>query len=604
MLASPGGTLESSYDVVVVGSGYGGAIAASRFARAGRSVCVLERGVEHRVGDFPESLWQAVRSAQVRTGKRHFGSSTALFDVRFDDEVNVLVGCGVGGTSLINANVALRPRAEVLADPRWPEALRRPGALDDYFARAEEWLGSNPYPDDAPRLAKVDALHAVASSFGAAMQRAPINVSFDDAPNPAGIRQTPCSGCGNCVTGCNVGAKNTVAMNYLPDAVHHGARIFTKRLVRAVEPSAADDGRWEVHFESVGSRRRLFGAGDEFVTADIVIVAAGTLGSTEIMLRSRAAGLAMSDAVGRRFSGNGDVLGFGYGADRKVNGMGWAKGEQAEEVGPTIVGVVPVSRPAPIPGAGLTIEEGAIPGALKGVMPLALLACALIGSNASLWQRVRMVFGRWRTAAERTLTFLVMSDDAADGNLVLEDDRIVVDWPGARTDVSIRENNELLDRISGSIGAEYAPEPLWTAAAGHELVSVHPLGGCVMADEASAGVVNDRGEVFSGPSGSLVHPGLHVLDGSVLPRPVDTNPSLTISALAERAVEAIIVERGWRLDLTPNDEGDPPDRAAGSRAPGIVFTERMAGWCRFGDERSERLVRGDHRDPRHRRART
>ena len=604
MLSSPGGRLEFSYDVVVIGSGYGGAIAASRFARAGRSVCVLERGVERHPGEFPETLTQGARELQILTRSRHVGSKTALFDLRLDDEANVLVGCGLGGTSLINANVALRPRAEVLSDARWPASLRVPGALDPYFARAEEWLGANTYPETEPALPKFETLGVVADALGAPLRRAPINVTFGDSSpvNPAGVTLSSCNGCGNCVAGCNVGAKNTVLMNYLPDAVRHGAQIFTRRLVTTVLPLDDAEGPanqgWEITFEAVGSGRKRFGGGTETVRAQLVVLAAGTLGSAEILLRSSAAGLPTSDVLGERFTGNGDVLGFGYGADRNVRGLGWTKRQimtgDAEPVGPTITGVIPLDSPPGMPGSSLVVEEGAIPGFLKRVMPLMLLFSAVVGSDASFAGRMRMIFSSWRKAAARTLTYLVMSEDAADGRLVLERDRAIVEWPSVVSDERIHESNEMLNRVTDSIGAEYAPGPLSSELAGREVVSVHPLGGCVMADDAATGVVNDVGEVFSATSGSATHRGLHVLDGSVLSRPVDTNPSLTIAAVAERAVEAICADWGWPLDLSPNVEqrlwsselrGDgKPGASRRSQAPGITFTERMSGSFTRGAE--------------------
>lgn len=601
MLSSPGGRLEFSYDVVVVGSGYGGAIAASRFARAGRSVCVLERGLERHPGDFPETLSKAARELQILTRSRHLGSKTALIDLRLDDEANVLVGCGLGGTSLINANVALRPRADVLADPRWPAAVRVPGALDPYFARAEHWLGANTYPEDQPSLPKLETLGVVADALGAPLQRAPINVTFGTSspPNPSGVTLSPCNGCGNCVAGCNVGAKNTVLMNYLPDAVRHGAEIFTSRSVQTVLP--LDEGGWEVTFEAIDGGRKHFGGSSETVRAQLVVLAAGTLGSAEILLRSREAGLATSNGLGERFTGNGDVLGFGYGADRDVHGLGWSKREikkgNAEPVGPTITGVVPLDSPDGSTQTGLVVEEGAIPGVLKRAMPLMLLLTALVGSDASFGQKLRMVFSSWRKAAAQTLTYLVMSEDAANGRLVLENDRTNVVWPEVVNDERIHQSNEMLNRVTGSIGAEFAPGPLSSELAGREVVSVHPLGGCVMADDAADGVVNDLGELFAETSGTATHRGLHVLDGSILSRPVDTNPSLTISALTERAVEAICADRGWALDLSPNAEqrpwneelrgGGKPDADRTSHTPGVSFTERMSGGFGVGADSYE-----------------
>src|SRR5215471_15904382 len=117
--------IRQRYDVSVVGSGYGGAIAASRLARAGRSVCLLERGRELRPGEFPDSQFEAAREMQWDSPSGHRGSRAGLFDFRLNPEMNVLIGCGLGGTSLINANVSLRAEQRVFEDPRWPAAIRR-----------------------------------------------------------------------------------------------------------------------------------------------------------------------------------------------------------------------------------------------------------------------------------------------------------------------------------------------------------------------------------------------------------------------------------------------------------------------------------------------
>lgn len=586
--------MTNRYDVVVVGSGYGGAIAASRFARAGRSVCLLERGKERWPGEYPETLLGAALNTQINTLKRRFGSRTALYDIRFDDEVNVLVGCGLGGTSLINANVALRPIEEVFDDQRWPAAIRGDSkhTLRPYFERAEQWLGSTPYPQGAPRLAKLDALHVVAEHLDAPVARAPVNVNFEGGVNAAGIEQAPCNGCGNCVTGCNVGAKNTVLMNYLPDAAAHGAAIFTERSVEHVEKLAS--GGWRVAYRDLSGGRASFKAPPQHVEADIVVLAAGTLGSTEIMLRSRDAGLACSPRLGERFNGNGDVLGFGYDSAHNVNAIGWRAGHAGQPVGPTISGFVSASEPVDGVAAGLgtddlVIEEGAIPGALSRVLPFGLLYTALASSNAPLRTKVRMVFGSWRRAAQRTLTYLVMSNDDSNGRIVLSDNGVTVEWPSGPTDAHIQRNNRVLEQVSPAIGAQYSPEMWWNEAMGHQLITVHPLGGCVMADDASHGVVNDRCEVFAGADGDEVHRGLHVMDGAVLSRPVNTNPSLTISALVERAVELTIADRGWDLDWSPAASRLQPAFNVQAPDPGVEFTERMAGWVDHRDHATSPL---------------
>ena len=151
-LSSPLDQLRVHEEVVVVGSGYGGAIMASRLARAGRSVAVLERGSERHPGEFPDHFTEAGRHVQVHTAHGRLGPANALFDFHVARGQSVLVGCGLGGTSLINANVALRAGADVFDDERWPEALRGDGRhqLDRYYEQAEHMLGSLRYPDRTP----------------------------------------------------------------------------------------------------------------------------------------------------------------------------------------------------------------------------------------------------------------------------------------------------------------------------------------------------------------------------------------------------------------------------------------------------------------------
>ncbi len=133
-LSSPIESIASDYEVVVVGSGYGGAIAASRMARAGRKVCLLERGKELQPGEYPDAMTEALTELQVDSKEGHLGKATGMYDFRRNEDMNVLLGCGLGGTSLINANVALPAEDRVFDDERWPEPLQgQPSALDDGY---------------------------------------------------------------------------------------------------------------------------------------------------------------------------------------------------------------------------------------------------------------------------------------------------------------------------------------------------------------------------------------------------------------------------------------------------------------------------------------
>lgn len=583
LLSRPISRLRPHYDVVVVGSGYGGAIVADRLAHAGRSVCILEQGRELHPGQYPNTLPGALAAFQTHTPVGSVGSATALFDLHLDRDLSVLVGRGLGGTSLINANVALRPSRAIFADQAWPRELRADGALDAYYRRAEHMLGSNPYPDDHPPLAKLAGLERIAASVGGTVRRPNLNITFRDGPNAAGIDQKHCIGCGDCVTGCNHNAKNSVLMNYLPDAHRHGAEIFTEAAVRTVR--RRDGGGWSVSFAFLGAGRSRFGGPAQFVTADVVVLAAGALGSTEILLRSAREGLAVSDRLGERFSGNGDVLAFAYNTGAAIHGIGSGRrgAHASTPVGPCIAGVVEVDEP------GMAVEEGALPGALAAVLPAAFWAAAVLfgrdggrrlpGLARRLRELASLPLGAYRGALDRTMTYLLMSSDDSAGRLVLAKDRVEVDWPDVGDRPVFQQDNDILRAATEKISGTYLPNPIWSTPLGHSLITVHPLGGCVMADNARHGVVNHKGQVFAGPTGTAVHEGLYVADGSVVPRALDANPLLTISALAERTGELIAADRGWTADARQ------PVSPAGERpGPRLRFTERMAGFLAPGAE--------------------
>lgn len=259
--------IASRYDVIVVGSGYGGAIAASRLARAGLRVCVLERGRERQPGEYPDTTLEGVEEMQFDLPGGHVGPRSAMFDFRVNQDITAVVGAGLGGTSIINAGVAIRPDARVFADERWPEALRREGGrrLEQGFELAEQMLGSTPLPDEIPLPPKLAALKRSAEHMGQPFLKPPLNITFVPGESFAGVPQPGCTLCGDCASGCNVGAKNTLLMNYLPDARRHGASFFVQAAVRRVERGA--DGAWRVHYQALHTGREAFDAPLLFVTA-------------------------------------------------------------------------------------------------------------------------------------------------------------------------------------------------------------------------------------------------------------------------------------------------------------------------------------------------
>lgn len=578
--------LKEHYDVVVIGSGYGGGIAASRLARAGKSVCLLERGKEFQPGEYPDTSLEASREMQARLPGCDIGSPTGLYDFVVGPNINVFLGCGLGGTSLVNANVSIEPEARVFADERWPAQVRADlqTTVREGYARAREMLKPNPYPASFPNLPKMGALEESAKFLEQKFYRMDINVTFENKVNHVGVPQNACTMCGDCVTGCNYGAKNTTLMNYLPDAVNFGAEIYTCVSVRYLEKRG---NQWLVHYKPLGDGREKFAAPDLFVSADMVMLGAGTLGSTEILLRSKANGLPLSDAVGNRFSGNGDVLGFSYNGERPVNGIGFGHRKPGEipPVGPCITGVID-ARNQPVLEDGMVVEEGSIPGALAELLPAALSDAAKAGgrdTEAGLPHRIAekrrelesFVRGAYHGAVQNTQTYLVMTHDSGDGRMRLEKDRLQVDWPGVGEEKIFDKVNDTLYKATKPLDGTYVINPIWSKLFHKELVTVHPLGGCVMAEDAGRGVVNHKGQVFAGAAGTEVYESLYVCDGAVIPRPLGVNPLLTISAFAERTCALAAQDRGWTIDYTLPSVAP---RAAQATGVGVQFTETMRGF--------------------------
>jgi cholesterol oxidase len=551
--------IDRHYDVVIVGSGYGGGVAASRLARAGKRVAVLERGREFVTGEFP-SRFPEMRNEMRVTGKRmSLGSQTGLYDVRLGEDMHVLVGCGLGGGSLVNAGVALRPDDRVFADAVWPGQIRQDGLLDEGFRRARQWLQPARDPQAEAQI-KFQSLAQATRGMPGRTVAPEIVVSFDERVSAGGIAQPACTRCGDCCGGCNVGAKNTVALTYLPDAVRHGAELFTHAKVSHVERRG--DG-WTVHVRNMNKDTRGDGQ-DIAVSAERVILSAGTLGSTEILLRSRDKGLAFSDRLGARFSANGDIIAFGYGAKIPVNaiGVGHPIKEGLAAVGASVSGQYELDDANDL-SHELRVQEGALPSALAPVLPVMFVPNGrLLGALKSL------VSGVYKGPLASLQTFFAVSHDSAGGRLVIENDALTVAWPDAVDEPVYKRLDAVLSQMVGNVGGGYVKNPLAGSVMGHQPATAHPLGGCGMGSERNDGVVDHKGRVFDGSADSStgVHDGLYVIDGSIIPRSLGVNPLLTITALAERALIHMVADDGLSVSAAPWDGDQPVDAAT----PGLA----------------------------------
>ncbi|MCW5983308.1 MAG: GMC family oxidoreductase N-terminal domain-containing protein [Bryobacteraceae bacterium] len=551
---------KATYDFVVVGSGYGGAIAAARLANADLnpkpSVCLLERGREWEVGRFPDTLDGVLRE------RRSAVNPLGLYEFLTYRDLSVVKGSGLGGTSLVNANVAIEPDEDVFGRAGWPSGVTL-DVLRPYYARARSVLAARSHPR-AFELLKVQALGRRGRQIDLPAGALEIAVNFDiDGVNPHGVPQKPCIDCGDCVTGCNVGAKNTLCMNYLPMARNGGTDIFTQTEVEWVEKLAA--GGWRIHGRHFSSPL----AGHAFtLDAANVILAAGSINTTGILLRSATRSLDLSPALGTRFGANGDFFGLAYNGDFRTNVLGFGNRPGSPRAafapGPSIVAALRCNGGAPV-DARFTIEDLSFPSpyvnAAKATFALLRGEDTDSGDEAEEWRRVLRDLNPFAPAQpdgamNHTMLYLCMGFDDAGGVIEFQTPwwdpggRLDIVWEGAGRQPLFTRINEELRRHAQAQGAGFIPNPLWTVFNVRHLTTAHPLGGCPLGDDYRQGAVDEYGRVYSG-DGS-VHEGLYVADGALIPAALGVNPFLTICALAERIVERKIFEmQGLRYPAPP-----------------------------------------------------
>ncbi len=525
------------FDVLVVGSGYGASITAARLSEKmhpGSRIAMLERGREWVPGTFPDVLKDVTDNSRLKLFGRHkrdLNNPTGLFNVVQCDEISVLSGSGLGGSSLINASVALRADREVFLQTQWPQALREIDYLSPYYDQAEYELGVRSEPVDWTCKMKAQRLAAEnLRDYGCHFEAAALTItrSFQGHALPVlnrqGMVQRECIDCGDCLTGCNVGAKNTLAMNYLPIARRNGTMMFTQTEVRDIEKCG---DFWKVNFiyfhrDEKGRHTEQEGS----TTARVVVLGAGSIGSSEILMRSQSEHLDFSRQLGCNWTGNGDALGFVRKTDFPTNIAGFSAQEpQGRRIGPTIqTNVTYPDRPNLFDR--VLIQEG-------------VAARSYANALSFLMQDLDL---------DQTQVMLGMGHDRQEGKLFLEDNgNAFISWPGLLDSDYRRLIREEFSRLAHGHGGKYK----YLKVFGDKMISVHPLGGCGMSDDPRSGVINHKGQVYDTVCGGdvdeataefRVHEGLYVCDGAIFPTAIACNPFLTISAMSERTAQLLSLE--------------------------------------------------------------
>jgi cholesterol oxidase len=538
------------YDVLIIGSGFGGSVSALRLTEKGYRVGVLESGRRFTDEQFAKTSWR-LRDYLYAPAFGCYG----ILRLTLLKDVLVMSGAGVGGGSLGYANTLYEPPDAFFADPQWAPITDWKTELEPYYDQASRMLGVtiNPVETIADR-----ALRAVADDLGVGhtYRRTPVGVLFGERPGAAvadpffggaGPARRTCTMCGSCMTGCRQGAKNTTVKNYLHLAEAAGAVVHPLTTVVAVRPLAS--GGYAVNTRATGAavrtRRRRF-------TAEQVIFAAGALGTQRLLHRMRDTGVlpAVSARLGQLSRTNSESI---LGARTRRRDTDLSRG----------IAITSSIHPDPV-----THVEPVRYG--RGSNLLALMSTVLVDETngrprwvaglrelARGWRDLRLLASprRW---SQQTIVLLAMQplDNSITvhtrpglfGRRRLTSKQGVGEpnpaWVPVAHDVA-RRVAEKIDGVPVGAISELVNRP----------VTGHFIGGCAIGADPSSGVIDPYHRLYG-------HPGLHVIDGSAVAANLGVNPSLTITALAERAVS-----------LWPNRGGSdprPPVGAPYARLPPVA----------------------------------
>lgn len=513
------------FDVIIIGSGFGGSVAALRLTEKNYKVLVIEAGRRFKDDEFAKNSWQLKKFL--------FFPRLGLNGIQRIDllrNVMVMSGAGVGGGSLVYANTLYRPPTSFYSTGTWAKLCDWEKTLDPYFAQAEKMLGveTNPFlsPSDVELKKAADQL-----GFGNTFQMAPLGIHFGEAGKTVadpyfggvGPARTGCLNCGECMTGCRHGAKNTLVKNYLYLAEKAGAQVIAETTVTDIVDEA--DG-FTIHTRSSSGWRK-----SESYTAGQVIVAAGALGTAKLLHKTRANGnlQGISSKLGYLSRTNSESL---LGVVAKAKKIDFSSGSAiTSSVFPdehTHVEPVRYGK-----GSGfMGVMESIMASGPKGQTPNPFW---LLVATIKNFFRLPSMYSL-RSWPERTLILLVMQ--ARDNSLITFLKRGLFgrkvssrQGHGEKNPAWVPKGHELAKTLAKQFDG--TPGAVITEPFGIPMTA-HFLGGAVIAESPSEGVLDGYLRVFG-------QPGLHIMDGAALSANPGVNPSLSITAQAE-----------WACSLWPN----------------------------------------------------
>ncbi|HEX7323562.1 MAG TPA: GMC family oxidoreductase [Mycobacterium sp.] len=523
---------DHDYDWLVIGSGFGGSVAALRLAEKGYRVGILECGRRFADEDFAETTWQMNRYYWMPK----LGMKGILRLTMFKD-VFIASGCGVGGGSLGYANTLYRARPAFYSDPQWCDLGDWEVELKPHYDTAEKMLGVTEYDEDSPAGQLLRA-YATEHGFGDTYSRTRVGVFLGEpgvtVKDPyfggEGPERTGCIKCGACMVGCRYNAKNTLVKNYLYFAEKNGVQILPERTVTDVSPLGAADGSQGYTVTHVrsgawvrGDRQRL--------TAGGVVVAAGPVGTNKLLFRCKLAGSLprLSDRLGELVRTNSE----------SILAVTAPDGAHDFSRGIAITASIypdPDTHIEPVTYGGGANSQSLLfwlltEAGTRRTQPIHLLA------NLVRHPRLAMAASRIRNWSDRTVILLVMQtlDNAIrlkvkrrlpNGNVTLTTEQDPDNPNPDKIPAAYRAAEWLRQHVGGT------PQAMFTEALLSIPTTAHILGGAAIGADPTSGVVDASHRAFG-------YRNLLVCDGAAVPANVGVNPSLTIAAMAEHALAQI-----------------------------------------------------------------
>ncbi|MDJ0838343.1 MAG: GMC oxidoreductase [Acidobacteriota bacterium] len=532
------------YDYIVIGSGFGGSVSALRLSQKGYKVLVLEKGKWLKAHDFPKTNWNLKKWLWLPQ-MRFFG----LFKLTFFRHVATLSGVGVGGGSLVYANTLPVPKSNFFRADTWAHLADWEEELQPHYMTAKTMLGANPNPY---RTLGDTVLEEMADEMGKRdhFDRTNVAVFFgkpgETVPDPyfggKGPERTGCNYCGGCMLGCRYNSKNTLDKNYLHLAQLEGAEIQAESEVVDVRPLGADDGSDGYKVTWRQSTRR-FGRKQGSFTCRGVVFSGGVLGTISLLLKLKQSSLPkISDRLGTGIRTNNESL----------IGVTALDGETDFSKGVAIGSILHTddhSHLEPVrysPGNGFW---------RLGMSPLVSGGNAITRLAKAAWDVVRHPIKNFKMAtvddwSKRTQILLFMQSL----NSTLRFTRGLF---GMKTKMEdgpaptsfIPEANKLARRFADKVDGQ--PAILISETVFGIPTTAHILGGATMGSNGDEGVIDSENRVFG-------YQNMMICDGSMISANIGVNPSLTITALSERAMSKIPPAEGE----TVSEETPRPAAAA------------------------------------------